>query len=150
MDLFKLEKGDVTTVTSGVVPHGVNCQGKMGSGVAKAIKDKWPKVYNVFMNSGTGIDMLGKAVSVPVEENVVIFNIYSQEFYGNDGKVYASAKAIEESLNVVYIFAKLRELPVIMPKIGSDRGGLDWETEIVPIINKMIETHEVDTTVYFL
>ena len=29
----------------------VNCQGKMGSGVAKAIRDKYPKVYETYLNT---------------------------------------------------------------------------------------------------
>ena len=29
--------------------HQVNCQGKMNSGIAKSIRDKWPVVYNNYM-----------------------------------------------------------------------------------------------------
>ena len=28
--------------------HQVNCQGRMGSGIAKAIKEKWPVVYSEY------------------------------------------------------------------------------------------------------
>jgi len=43
--MISIIKKDVTTVTKGVVAHGVNCQGAMGSGVAGAIRRKWPSVF---------------------------------------------------------------------------------------------------------
>ena len=31
--------------------HQVNCQGKMNSGVAKAIRERWPIVYTTYWNT---------------------------------------------------------------------------------------------------
>ena len=30
--------------------HQVNCQGRMASGIAKSIREKWPEVYEAYMN----------------------------------------------------------------------------------------------------
>ena len=39
---------DITTVEPpGIIAHGVNCQNIMGSGVAKALFQKWPLVRGV-------------------------------------------------------------------------------------------------------
>ena len=32
-----------------IIVHGVNCQGKMNSGVAKAIREAFPVVYEEYM-----------------------------------------------------------------------------------------------------
>ena len=45
---------DITTVEEGVVLHGCNCSGGFGSGVAGAIRKKWPDVYEMFKENGTG------------------------------------------------------------------------------------------------
>lgn len=39
---------DITTATRGIVVHGVNCQGVMGSGVALAIRTKWPQIFESY------------------------------------------------------------------------------------------------------
>lgn len=38
-------EGDILSATRGVLVHGCNCQGVMGGGIAKLIRDKWPDVY---------------------------------------------------------------------------------------------------------
>ena len=40
---------NLTTVTHGIVAHGCNCKGKMGAGVAKDIKEKWPKAFDGYL-----------------------------------------------------------------------------------------------------
>lgn len=131
---MKYIKKDITTVFSGVIAHGVNCQGAMGSGVAGAIKEKWPIVYEVFKRSPTGKMMLGVCHLVPIETGqLFVCNCYTQLHYGR-GCRFASPEAIEQSLAGVYEWANFFQLPVYMPKIGAGLGGLNWETEVEPIV----------------
>ena len=48
--LYKYENSDLTYSNAEMICHQVNCQGKMGSGVAKAIKEKFPTAYQMYMN----------------------------------------------------------------------------------------------------
>lgn len=128
---------DITTIKEGIIAHGVNCQRRMGSGVAKAIKEKWPIVYERYMETPKGRDMLGTAHIINVDVNLFVANCYTQEFYGNDGKRYASIEAIDAALQAVFAYAEIMELPIYLPKIGAGLGGLDWETEVAPIIEQM-------------
>ena len=43
--------GNLLNAPQKVIAHQVNCQGKMGSGVAKVIRDKYPKVYETYLNT---------------------------------------------------------------------------------------------------
>lgn len=115
----------------------------MGSGVALAIKNKWPDIYDVYMLSNT---TLGRVDIIEVGDFLYVANCYTQHDYGNDGKKYANLGAIQCSLSEVYEFAKAYDLPVCLPKIGSDRGGLDWETEVLPIIQDLDEAFKTVTT----
>ena len=45
---------DITTERHGLIIHGVNCQGVMGSGVALAIRNKWPVVYDEYKKHRQG------------------------------------------------------------------------------------------------
>lgn len=125
---------DITTIDRGVIAHGVNCQGVMGSGVARALRDKWPIVYEDYKICPTGRQMLGRAYKVEiVPDQLYVANCYTQVFYGYNGR-FADVDAIESALWYAYEWADFHHLDVYMPKIGAGRGGLDWDKEIVPVI----------------
>lgn len=134
---------DITTVTSGVIAHGVNCQKKMGSGVALAIKNKYPLIYEVYMESKS---TLGMVDTIEVGDLLYVANCYTQEFYGSDGGRYASPNAIRSALLSVYEFAAQYGVDVNLPKIGSERGGLDWDTEVFPLVEMLNEVFDTVTT----
>lgn len=145
-------KGDITTVTSGLVIHGVNCQRAMGSGVAKSIKDKWPLVYAQYMSIKQGRDVLGKVQFVNVDDELTIANCFTQEFFGGEpGRVYADIDAVRSCLKKAFMFASLYEVPLYSPKIASLRAGLDWDTEVVPVFEEMESLFpEVKVTIYYV
>ena len=145
--MIKYEHKDITTVEVGIIAHGVNCQSAMGSGVAKAIKTRWPRIYEGYMAHPDGKEALGSAHIMMVGEVLWVANCYTQEFYGPGDRKYASVDAIRESLESVFMFAQYMGVPVYLPKIGAGLGGLDWELEVEPIINELHEQYDVHTTV---
>jgi O-acetyl-ADP-ribose deacetylase (regulator of RNase III) len=143
---------DVTKVTRGVVAHGCNCQGVMGSGVARAIRDKWPVVfrrYHEFVRGfketeGETKGMLGIAQTLNVGNEFVadintlfVSNMFTQDKYGADGKVYADPAAIETALDATMAFCRGADLPLYMPKVGCGLGGLNWESDVQPIVERL-------------
>ncbi len=121
---------DITTVEApAIIMHGVNCQNKMGNGVAKALFTKWPKVksrYHAFPNK-----RLGMTQPIQVEPKLWVINCFTQEMYGYDGKVYASPSAIEACILAVQTFAKMKGIEKIYsPKIGCGLGGLSWNATV--------------------
>ena len=150
--MITLINQDITTVERGIIAHGVNAQGAMGSGVAGAIRKKWPIVYKEFKKMPTGKQMMGKMhlISVNDDDTLFVANCYTQEFYGHSGK-FADPLAIQESLYLVFESADFRGLPVYLPKIGAGLGGLSWEIEVVPVILSVTDVwSNVDTFVCVL
>lgn len=45
---IKIIDGDLFTTNAQIICHQVNCQGKMGSGVAKQVREKYPHVYEEY------------------------------------------------------------------------------------------------------
>lgn len=133
---------DVTTVTTGIVAHGVNCQHAMNSGVAKAIRNRWPIVYEMYRSRPRGKAMLGiiDMISVDPSDMLWVANCYTQVFYGRGGK-FADPDAIRSCLSGVAIYAKIYELPVYMPRIGCGLGGLDWKKDVSPIVQRVNSEH---------
>lgn len=138
---------DITTVDFGVIAHGCNCSDGFGTGVAGAIKKKWPVVaerYHELM-AGGNLSLLGSCQLVELDpDRLYIANCFTQKFYGYNGGKFADIKAIMSSLEKAFRFADFYCLPLYMPKIGCGRGGLKWE-DIQPLINQMAEKYRHET-----
>lgn len=142
--MMKYIHKDITTNKEGFILHGCNCSGGFGSGVAGAIRKKWPEVYTKFRKNGTGKKKLGTILPVQINNNLWVINLYTQEKYGNDGKRYASPDAIKNSLIEAMNYIKKLDIDhptIISSKIGSQLGGLDWDNEVEPIYNEVIIEH---------
>ena len=123
--------------------HQVNCQGKMNSGVAKAIRERWPIVYTTYKRvceEEIPIDepqhnMLGNILFVNVNDYKpttwpqapVIVNMFAQEHYGYDGRRYTSYDAFWSCLGHIREAVPKGSKIAFPYKIGSDRGGANWD-----------------------
>ncbi len=130
---------DLTTVEEGegVIYHGCNCVGGYGSGVAGAIRRKWPSAYEAFKENGVGEDLLGQVDLLLYSGQPVIANSYTQIHCGNDGKRYANPEAISSTLFHVAEYANIEGYDIYMPMVGCGLGGLSWEDEVLPIVEKV-------------
>lgn len=126
-------RGDITEETEGLIIHGVNCQGVMGSGVALAIKTKWPEVYDKYKLHKQGRGTLGAFQPVHIDTGLYVANCWTQEYYGKDGKTYADLGAVSTVLNKAFEFCDLSGLELKAPMIGCGLGGLSWEEEVYPL-----------------
>jgi len=133
-------KKDITTVKEGIIAHGVNCSGTMNAGVAKAIKNKWPRVYTRFKLNGKGKRLLGTIDYLFVEmdeisgNHIIVINCYTQMFYGFGGGKYADINAVEKTIKSSIQTAFLYTDDLYMPKIGCGLGGLLWDRDVRPIV----------------
>ncbi|MDF2435392.1 MAG: hypothetical protein JWP44_5023 [Mucilaginibacter sp.] len=141
---------DITLETFGLLIHGVNCKHKLGSGVALAFKRKWPIIYTEYMCEESGKKMLGKLHIIKVADDLYVGNGYSQEFYGYDGKRYASVEAIDLILQKAFSWCHLNKIQLKSPKIGSKLGGLDWDTEVAPLFVKYETQFETQAEIYYI
>ena len=127
--MVNIINGNLLDSKEDYICHQVNCQGVMGSGVAKAIRDEWPEVFTEYRSY---VDMcfgtpLGSVCYAPINNsNQTVANMFAQSSYGYDGKRYTSYDAFCNCLNVM-----ARDIPksktIAFPyKIGSDRGGANW------------------------
>jgi O-acetyl-ADP-ribose deacetylase (regulator of RNase III) len=121
--------GDITETELKYIAHGVNCQNKMGSGVAKALYEKFPDVKKSYHEYFKG-KVLGKKhlgilqYSYSDDETKVIINCFTQENYGYDGNRYVNYKAIVDCFKLLRDGSKGRILAI--PKIGCGLAGGDW------------------------
>ena len=135
-----------------ILLHVANCQGVMGSGIAREVKSKVP---SAFTNYKRAMEAGSKLGCFSASDCYKIFNLHSQEFYGSDrGTRYLNYGSLVQSLLCVadYDFELQdlfsNELKIAIPfKMGSDRAGGDWDT-VLEIVEGILGHHEI--VVYYL
>lgn len=129
---MKTVNEDLLTVDRGIILHGCNAQGVMGSGVAKLIRAKWPGAYAAYRAAyedkglKPGQTVWYRASADPL---LMIGNAITQQFYGRDpSRVYVDYDAVRACMREAGAAARRFNLPVHYPMIGAGLGGGDWST----------------------
>lgn len=138
---------DITLITNGIIAHGVNRQLKMGSGVAKALYDRWYLVKSQYLSNNPVPD-LGCFDPVVINSDLTIINCYTQENYGYGGQIYADIDAIHLSLILCSEYAIMNKIQHIhIPLIGCDRGGLKW-LDVKDVLNQIEQYYDIEFIVH--
>ena len=140
---IEYRKGNLLDADSPMIAHGCNAQGVMGSGVAKAIRAKWPGAYDVYRQKylSFGLDMGEIVIYEDKISGKYILNCITQEYYGRQaGKMYVDYNAIKTCiLEIDYLCGVHGFDTVAFPKIGAGLGGGDW-----CIISNIIEENLIN------
>lgn len=144
---------DIFKSGADVICHQVNCQGVMGSGVAKQVKDNFPVVYERYkyacmINSPN--DLLGNSqfinTSTPYGTKFLgIFNLFAQDKFGYDGKCYTDYEALKKCLENVakHLKARAEKTTIAIPyRMSCHRGGGDWKM-VYKIIKETLKDYDV-------
>ena len=150
--------------------HQVNCQGKMNSGIAKAIREKWPIVYNKYKEWYDSYEawasahqsneykyqpadaMLGNIQIVALYEKYdllhaadhqYVINMAAQNSYGYDGKRYTSYDAFWLCLGKIKDTIPKGCSIAFPDHIGCCRGGANWNVILSMIDEVLGEEYEV-------
>lgn len=133
-------EGNLLKVKEGMIIHQVNNCGKMGAGLAKQIREKYPEHYNDYITMYNHFlkdspeskqikTLLGKHVDTKYD-NLIVRGIFSQDGYGRD-KTYTSYEHLKTCLQNI---SKSKVDTVYIPyELGCGLAGGDWN-----IVSKMI------------
>lgn len=127
--------------------HGCNAQGRMRSGVAKVIRQRYPEAYAEYMKTYNTVGLSAGDVIWAESKGKLIANGITQEYYGYDNKRYIDYDAINRVMESVHREAALENFGVAMPLIGAGLGGGSWK-HIVDIIEQNFT--DVEPVVYTL
>ncbi len=148
--VIKYKKGDVTEAEEPIIAHGCNAQGVMGSGVAKAIKSKFPTAYKDYRARHLAVGLSLGRVYYSYFEDKVIANCITQEYYGRTERRYVSYDALAEIFYRLDDFMAMNKHSAIaMPRIGAGLGGGDWS--VIALLIELNFSHaEHDVVIYDL
>lgn len=141
---MKIIEKDILTVEKGIIFQQVNCKLTQGSGLALAIRNKWPKVYDEYITLSkrykNDFERLGLWQNIEVGPELYVCNVFGQLSYGYDNKQYTCYGALKTAFEAIddtsprdnnLGFIRQFYFPYLM---SCFRGGGDWN-----IVSKMIE-----------
>ncbi|UGO50708.1 RNase III inhibitor [Bacillus phage vB_BanS_Sophrita] len=151
--MIKIIDGDLLQAKEDIIGHQVNCMGVMGSGIALQVKKQHPKAFEIYkelVDEAKKEDsqrlLLGKALIVDSNDKYIA-NLFGQYTYGSTGQ-FTVMNAVRNSLLHLRRFAETHDLTVALPfKLGSDRGGADWN-EVLALIEQEFVGYEDKVTLY--
>jgi O-acetyl-ADP-ribose deacetylase (regulator of RNase III) len=118
-----------------------------GSGVAKAIKRKWPAAQERFRNWFGQRRRLGEVHFCEVEDGIEIATMICQRGYGPSDLPRIRYAALEMGLQSVSAHAHNSSANVHMPRIGCGQGGGSWIL-VEELINSSLVAANLPVTIY--
>lgn len=105
--------------------HGVNCVGKMGSGIAPLFKSRFPDMHAAYVRAcNSGALQVGGVFPWALPNGRFIYNLASQHRTGRDARL----DAVRSSLVQAFAHAAQNNVASIaIPRIGAGIGGLRWD-----------------------
>lgn len=144
--MIKLISGDLLEAEEGYICQQVNCRGVMGSGLAKAIREKWPIVYKNYLEwFNSNETMLGKIQVVNISNKLKVINLAGQDNYGYRNTKFTSYDAFWDCLNEIKKQIPKGSRLNFPVNIGCGLGGGDWGV----ISTMIIEALSDDYNLYF-
>jgi O-acetyl-ADP-ribose deacetylase (regulator of RNase III) len=157
------KKGNLLESNCDIICHQVNCKGVMGSGIAKQIKDKWPKVHRDYcfhierMYNGDfaskSSDLLGMITWTELENGKYIMNFFSQDKFlprdicHTDYEAFTDCCRTLKKFITEYNLDKLNTIIGFPYKIGCGLAGGNWDV-VSAIIEREFEGYEVEIYEY--
>lgn len=135
--MITYKRGNLLDVKSGIIVHGCNAAGIMGSGVAKQVKKIYPGAYEKYLHDIRVNYFSPGDVSTycAATDELYILSAITQKNYGRESDTrYVSYDAVDECFKTIFKFSAMHALTVHIPLIGAGLGGGSWK-----VISSIIE-----------
>jgi O-acetyl-ADP-ribose deacetylase (regulator of RNase III) len=138
--MIRVHVGNLLSVEQGIIVHGCNAQGVMGSGVAAAIRSKYPGAYTSYKLQEETIGLnLGDVAwygHLDADVSVMVANAITQEYFGGNERHadYYAIRMAFRKINIMSAFITGGALEVNFPLIGCGLANGKWE-----IVSRIID-----------
>jgi O-acetyl-ADP-ribose deacetylase (regulator of RNase III) len=148
--------GDILLSSAHAIAHGVAPNDPFHSGLALALREKWPAMYKDFRHycqtshPKTGTTWAWAGVGEAEHSTVRIVALLTQEGgYEHGAKPgHASVSNINHALKELHAWAEREKIQSLaLPKLCTGVGGMAWEA-VEPLIRQHLGTLNIPVYVY--
>lgn len=120
-------KGNILGIEKGIIVHQVNTLGRMGAGLALQIRNKYPKVYDEYLDMSPMF--LGSVLFTQITQDLIVASIAAQNSFGGHRRVvHTDYYALEDGIKQCVKLGSILSLEVYIPWcIGCGLANGDWE-----------------------
>lgn len=136
---------DIFKSPAQVIVNTVNTVGVMGKGIAKRYKEVYPDMYKQYQKfCEQHLLDIGK-LWIYKSDTKWILNFPTKKHWRNPSKI----EYIEQGLKkFVETYEEKGVTSVSFPQLGCGNGGLDWESEVRPLMEKYLKDLPIDVFVH--
>ena len=137
--------GDLFTSPAKVLVNTVNTVGVMGKGIARTFKRLYPDMFEEYKtHCDTGELVIGK-LHLYTNSDKWILNFPTKKHWRGKSKV----EYIEAGLkDFVDIYDSEGIESVSFPMLGCGNGGLDWDSQVRPLMEKYLKPLPIDVRIH--
>ena len=137
MSNISYPKGNLFDSSSQTIVNTVNCVGVMGKGIALEYKLRYPEMYEEYKNfCDRGQIEIGKLHLWEAQTGKKILNFPTKIHYSQPSKLIYIEKGLKK---FVQNYSDKGITSIAFPQLGSSLGGLDWETQVHPLMLKYLD-----------
>lgn len=138
-------KGNLFTSNAKILVNTVNTVGVMGKGIAADFKRIYPKMFEEYRFRCESKKLDIGNLFLYKTPNKWILNFPTKRHWKSPSKL----EYIEEGLKKLVAQANELQLnDIAMPKLGCGNGGLDWETQVKPLVEKYLKKSPINVSIY--
>jgi O-acetyl-ADP-ribose deacetylase (regulator of RNase III) len=149
--MIKDVSGDILLSGAHAIAHGVAPNDHFNSGLALAMRERWPALSKDFRHyCQTNHPKAGSVFTWMGADGKYVVNLMTQEAaYGHGEKPgKASTEAVGHALRELAKLAKKEKLrSIALPRLATGVGGLDW-AQVKPLIERHLGELGVPVYVY--
>jgi O-acetyl-ADP-ribose deacetylase (regulator of RNase III) len=134
-----IHKGNLFAGNYETIGHGVNCVGVMGAGIALEFRTRFPGMYQKYvMQCNAGLAQLGSTdhweeTDFKTKQFTYGYNLFTQVMPGSNARLVGIDYALRRTLAHMRLHGFQQ---LALPKIGCGIGGLDWESQVLPVFEE--------------
>ena len=115
-------RGDLFLSGAHTIAHGVNCAGKMGAGIAREFKRRYPQMFDEYRRRCSSGELRPGGYFLDKTTEPWVLNLATQDT--THGAALEHVRSCLEDFARYYSQEGIKSLAI--PKIAAGLGGLDW------------------------
>ena len=138
-------QGNLFTSNAKVLVNTVNTVGVMGKGIAYDFKKIYPKMFEEYKALCENGKLNIGELFLYKTSNKWVLNFPTKKHWKSPSTVEYIEKGLQKLIEQA---TKLQLTDIAMPKLGCGNGGLDWEKQVKPIVEKYLKKSPINVSIY--
>ncbi|WP_125771429.1 macro domain-containing protein [Companilactobacillus furfuricola] len=140
---IKYIETDIFQSDAQILVNPVNTEGVMGKGLALEFKKKYPQMYKQYRKYCLDEKLIIGKLYLFKSEDKWILNFPTKKNWREPSQLFFIEQGLDK---FVETYQQKNIQSISFPKLGVGNGGLDWESEVKPLMEKYLD--DLPITIY--